>query len=101
MGLQPSRVFRPLPAGTTAISVTTSSAATPLPANTMQYRLFNAGSGQVSFEFGTSGVTASASTGTPIPAGATEVFSVLPGVTHIATIGSAAATLYVTAGEGM
>jgi hypothetical protein len=99
--MQPTRVFRPVPAGSATISVTTSTAATALPQASEQYRLYNAGSGTVFFNFGASGVTAAVATGTPIPSGAVEVFTAAPNATHIATIGSAAATLYVTAGEGI
>lgn len=95
-----TRVFKPISVGSATVSVTTSSAATALPAASLQYRLYNAGSGTVFFNFGGSGATAAVATGTPIPTGSTEVFSTQPSVTHIACIGDATATLYVTAGEG-
>ena len=44
MALQSTRVFRPLVAGTSTIAVTAVSAATALPASTIQYRLVNSAS---------------------------------------------------------
>ncbi len=98
--MQPTRVFRPVPAGSATISVTTSTSPTALPAATVQYRLYNAGAGTVFFNFGQSGITAAVASATPVASGAVEIFSAPPGATHIATIGDATATLYVTAGEG-
>jgi hypothetical protein len=95
-----TRVFKPVDSKTVTIAVTAASAATALATSTIQYRLYNAGAGTVFFNFGDSGATAAVASATPIAPGNTEIFTPKPGVTHIATIGSAGATLYVTPGEG-
>jgi hypothetical protein len=68
----------------------------------MEVRLYNAGTATVFVNFGISTVAATAAAGFPLPAGAIEIFSVGPGVTHVAAITAAStATLYATSGRGI
>jgi hypothetical protein len=63
-------------------------------------RVYNAGAATVFVNFGISTVTA-ATTDMPVPAGAIEVITVGPAVTHAAAITSAGtATVYFTSGRG-
>jgi hypothetical protein len=50
--------------------------------------------------FGDSTVTAAVASGTPILPGQIYLFTVGPTVTNVATIGTAANTLYFTSGQG-
>jgi hypothetical protein len=97
------QAFAPISAGTSTISITTSSAATqvnPAPGS-LRMRLYNAGPSTIFVEFGNAGVTAAVATGLPIPAGQTESFS-FGRATHLAAITAAGtATLYATPGEGV
>lgn len=100
--------FAPASAGTSSISVTTTSARAAVkqqPTGAHQLRLFNAGTATVFWAFGDG--TAVATTGDmPLPAGAIEVLT-LPNAsnaptTHVAAItASGTATLYMTTGQGL
>ena len=97
--------FAPLVSDTTAVSVsgTTAAGALNLQAGTprggLTCRVHNATAVRVYIQFGDSTVTATTAK-MPIPAGATEVFSI-GGCTHIAAItDSGTGTLYATPGFG-
>lgn len=65
-------------------------------------RIYNAGAATVFINFGISTVEAATATSIPVPAGAIEVYSVGPSVTHVAGItASGTATLYATLGQGI
>lgn len=100
--------FRPITGASVLVNVAAASAAAPLPgANAgdteLDYRLSNAGPGDVFFIFGigTDSVLANG-TAVHLPAGTVEVFLAPRGATHIVTIGDGGATarLFVTRGEG-
>lgn len=59
-----------------------------------------AGNAIAFIEFGTSAVAATVATGTPILPNQIYTFTVGPNVTNVATIGTAANTLYFTCGQG-
>ena len=66
-----------------------------------QVRVHNSSSSTVFIAFGNSAVTASVSTGLPLPPGDVEVFTV-SSTAYIAVIAAAAGgTLYATLGEGV
>ena len=96
------------PSGTVSLSVTNATDLVRLKSpNPVSVRLYNAGSATVFFKAGPAGVTA-ATTDTPLPSGAIEVFNLTPtvdtagGCSHIAAItASSTATLYITVGQGI
>lgn len=96
--------FSPYGASSTATAATTTAAtALTLPTTLgrrWQVRVVNVGATPVFIVFGVVGVTATTA-GTPVAAGATNIFSVPEGTTHVATIvGTGTAVIYFTAGEG-
>jgi len=95
--------FTPNKAGTVSVSASTSSGSVSLGSTVRhQVRVHNAGTGLVFVEFGTSAVTAATTTGIPLAAGATEVFTVSQTDTHMAAItASGTATVYATPGLGV
>ncbi len=103
------RIFRPTPASTVNLSVTSSSSrvqvltATSLAdvSGSSVVRLYNAGSVVVFVAFGDSTVTATTTANMPIAPGSVEAFRVNPAQTHVAGITAAGtATLYATPGAG-
>lgn len=97
--------FTPKPAGTVNIDVGAGSAnvlvsATP---GVRQIRVMNNGTATAWVELGKSGVTASATTGFPVPAGAIEVLTVkVDGPIYAAAIAAAATgKIYFTPGSGV
>ncbi|HEY7246256.1 MAG TPA: hypothetical protein VH678_20475 [Xanthobacteraceae bacterium] len=108
MSYRPIQPFKPYPAATQALAVTGSSASVALPANSTQVMLTTKSTDSLCFfEFGSNGVTAVAPSGatlggTPLNGGTTQLFSVPIGATYIAAItATGAATLYITAAEGL
>lgn len=102
-GLQATRPFRPQAAGSTTLSVTstTGSVAIPGAAPTEVKISTKALDADCFVEFGGASVVAVAATGMRLPAGAVEYVRVPLGATHIAAItGTGTATLYITSGEG-
>lgn len=101
-----SGIFRTV-GSTTPITVAATTAAVALPAGmndtdrTVRLAAPADNAGPVFVAFGVSGVTTAVATGMPILPGTVEVFMPGTNVTHIATIGDAADTLYVTVGEGI
>lgn len=100
-----TQAFTPVGA-TVSAAVTGSSAATALTAfaglGGGTVRVNNIGTQTIFIAFGASTVTAATATGMPMIAGATEVFTVGPGVTHIAAIAATTgSTVYVTSGQGL
>lgn len=100
-------VFRPEPASTVNLSVTTSSSRVQVlngtygPSSEPVVRLYNAGSVIVFVNFGNSTVTAAVATGMPIAPGSVEAFAVDISQTHVAAIVlSGTLTLYATPGVG-
>lgn len=100
--------FRALPGSSVLVNVVATSAAAALPGPNpgdveMDYRLSNAGPGDVFFIFGVITDTVLANgTAVHLPAGTVELFLAPRGATHIVTIGDSGATarLFVTRGEG-
>lgn len=91
-------------AGTKTITVATSSAVVQLafPSIDQQVMVTSIAGNAVAFiEFGTSAAAAAVATGCPILPGTANMFTVGPATTHIATIGTAGNTLYVTCGDGV
>jgi len=95
------------PGGSFAITVASSSAAVALPTKTgNQIRISSLAANAVAFfAFGSSTLTVVIPTGTqangmPILPGTSVVVTVPANATYIATIGTAANTLYVTSGDG-
>jgi hypothetical protein len=108
MSYRPIQPFKPYPAATHPLAVTTATANVALPANTAQVMLSTKSADSLCFfEFGGSSVTAivpSGATlgGTPLNGGTTQLFSVPIGATYIAAItASGTATLYITPAEGL
>ncbi len=100
---QPINAFRPQPAATVSLAVTSVTGSVALVGNATVYRLFNAGTANVFIEFGTSTITAVLATAMPLAAGATEFIRAPTANTapYVAALTSAGtATLYATAGEG-
>lgn len=100
--------FTPATVGTKAITVaaTTANVQLPYPGVDQQVMVTSIAANAIAFiAFGNSAVAATVPTGTagstPVLPGRPSVFSVGPDVTHIATIGTAANTLYVTCGAGV
>lgn len=102
-----SRPFAPDKAGSTVnLSVTTTSAAVQfdnISGNGLKnpnVRLFNGGAATVFVNWGGAAVTASATTGFPLAAGASVVLH-LGGASYVAAVtASGTSTLYATPGEG-
>lgn len=95
-------MLNPFTAGATVSrSVTAASARVALPGTTPnQIRVISAVANAIAFiKFGDATVTA-AVTDTPILPGTVEVFTIPPGVTNVAAIGTNGTTLYFTAGDG-
>ena len=95
------------PSNTIAITVASSTAnvALPTPVGNQVMISSLAANAVAFFNFGVSGVTVVIPTGTkqkatPILPGTAQTFTVPANATHIATIGTAANTLYVTVGDG-
>lgn len=95
------------PSNTIAITVaaTTATVAIPTPRGNQVLIDSLAGNAIAYVAFGISSVTAAVPTGTkqlvvPILPGQSRMFTVNPDFTHIATIGTAANTLYVMSGDG-
>lgn len=95
------------PGSSIAITVAATSAAVALPTKPGdQVRIASLSGNAIAYiAFGISTVavvapTGTASNGVPILPGSVEIFTVPPNATSIATIGTAANTLYVTAGDG-
>lgn len=105
MGLGMTDLFSPKPGvATVVVTVAASSAAAALGVTTDSRTTLRLAApadntGPVFVTFGGSGATAT-TTSMPILPGATEPFYPPAGTTHIATIGTASDTLYVTVGEG-
>lgn len=100
---QNNEPFTPMTAGTVSRTVTNSTANVALAktGNPQTVMIVSISTGNIAFiEFGDSTVTASASTGTPVLPGSIVVFTIGASVTHIAAIGSATTTLYITCGHG-
>jgi len=101
-----ARAFRPLPAATVNINVSSSSqnVALGLPAGEHQVLVTNDGTETVWINFGPSGVTASASTGMPVGAGVVQAIT-LPdygAAPYIAAIAAGSTgRIYFTPGEGI
>lgn len=99
-----------VPGTTASLSVTATTGAMEIPApagglaSTLrrQVRLYNEGANPCFVVFGVTGVTAVAGAGVGIAPGQAEIFTVLPGQTHLAAICRATltTTLVVTGGEG-
>lgn len=97
----------PLTAGNSiAITVTASSAASALPTLHGDQVMVSSLSGNaIAFiAFGTASTTVviptTSTNGIPILPGTVQAFTVPPGTTHVAVIGTAANTLYFTCGDG-
>lgn len=94
------------PGSSIAVSVTATSAATALPTLSANQIMVSApAANAVAFiAFGTASTTVVIPTtqqnGCPILPGTVQVFTVPPGATHVAVIGSVSSTLYFTAGDG-
>ena len=89
------------PGGSATLAVTTSSARVALPTTGgMQVLIYSAGTAASFIKFGDSTVTA-AVTDIAIPSGFNRIFTIPPGVTHVAGITAAStATVYFTRGDG-
>lgn len=90
------------PGSTVTLSASGTTGRVALPATRgNQIRIANPAGGQIVFvKFGDSTVTA-AVTDTPVLVGATDIFTVPTGMTHVAGITSTStATVYFTAGDG-
>jgi hypothetical protein len=93
------------PGNTVAITITSSSAETAIQTGTGDQVMVSslAGNAIAFVAFGISSTTVTipttATNGTPILPGTVQVFTVPPGTTHIAVIGTSG-TLYVTRGDG-
>lgn len=89
------------PGGTVILAVTGSTGSVALAVGGGdQVRLLSiAANAILFFKFGTSTVTA-AVTDTPLIPGEVEIFTVPPGATHIAAIGTVSTNLYATRGDG-
>lgn len=98
--------FLPYPVNTATATAATTTAATalvlPSPVGRrFQVRVVNVGATPVFINFGTAGVAATTAS-MPVAAGATNIFSVPEGTTHVGTIvGTGTAVIYFTAGEGL
>lgn len=94
------------PAGTIAVAVTATSAATVLPVKTgSQIVVTSPSANAIAFvAFGASTtvvvVPTTEANGYPILPGTVQTLTVAPGATHVACIGSVSSTLYFTRGEG-
>lgn len=102
MGMN-SEPFTPVSAGTVNLAVTGTTARVALAKTGIPQTVMvtSPSGGNIAFiEFGDVTATAVAATGTPILPGAILIFTVAPTVTHMAAIGSATTTLYVTCGHG-
>lgn len=78
------------------------SANVALPAGCLSYRIANNGSGGVFIRFGVAGVTADATSGIFLGAGAAEAFEATPGITHVAALqvtGSGTLNILGTTGQ--
>lgn len=64
-------------------------------------RVYNATTAVAFFRVGTSAVGSAVTTDTFIAAGATEVFSIPPGVTNVASIGAGTGIVYFQRGDGI
>lgn len=96
--------FTPNRAATKTITVAATTAAVQLaqPGTDQQIMVSSLAANAIAFvEFGPSTIAAAVATATPILPGRVYTFSVGPDTTHIATIGTAANTLYVTSGAGV
>lgn len=88
------------PGGTVILVVTGSTGRQALSGGGDQVRLTSVAANAIVFvKFGDSTVTA-AVTDMPIIPGQTEIFTIPPGVTHIAGIGTVSTNLYATRGDG-
>ncbi len=88
------------PGATVSRTVTSSTANVALGTGGDQVMISSAAGGNIAFvKFGDSTVTA-ATTDTPILPGTVQVYTIPPGATYIAAIGSATTTLYITRGDG-
>lgn len=94
--------FAPRPAGTVNIAVSAVSQRVAMNTGNAigQIRVFNGATETTFVTFGDATVTASATTGTPIPSGAIEVMTVMA-ATHVAAIGDGTGTIYFTPGSGL
>jgi hypothetical protein len=94
------------PNNTIAVSVTASSAATALPtARGDQIMVTSPAANAIAFiAFGTASTTVviptTSANGCPILPGTAQTFTVPPGNTYVAVIGSVSTTLYFTVGDG-
>lgn len=96
--------FTPKVAGSKTITVAATTAAVQLafPSVDQQVMVTSVAGNAVAFiEFGISTQTAVVLTSCPILPGTVNMFTIGPTVTHIATIGTAGNTLYVTCGDGV
>lgn len=95
--------FTPNNAGTVIATVAATTAVLTLSKGgiTQQIMVQSLAANAVAFiNFGTSSVTATTSTGTPILPGQSYTFTVGADTTSVATIGTAGNTLYFTSGQG-
>lgn len=96
--------FTPAKNGTITVSATTTTgnSALKVPSARDQVMVTNDAGGSTAFiEFGDSTVEAVAATSTPVLPGAAYIFTINPGMTHMAVItGTGTATVYATVGQG-
>lgn len=104
-----SRIHAFRPEGQTVkVAATTTSGATAVqihPGTSKHIRVWNSGAAEVYVAFGASGVVAAvpaalAQWGTPVPAGAVEIFTAAVGYTAV-IMGTGTASVFMTPGEGM
>lgn len=93
--------FTPGATASLAVTTTTGSVALGKPDGTRQVRVANVGPNEAYVKFGDSTVEA-ATTDMPIHANTSDIFTVGPGITHIAGISAAteSAALRITSGHG-
>jgi hypothetical protein len=105
-----SRIHAFRPEGKTVkVAATTTSGATPVqihPGTSNHIRVWNSGTAEVYVAFGTSAVVAavpagSAQWGTPVPAGAVEIFTEVSGGYMAAIMAVGTASVFATPGEGL
>ncbi len=100
-----SQPFRPLAAATVNIDVAAASARIPIGGTPASLRIYNDGTETVWITFGNSTVVAALASGTPVPAGAVEVFGFGSGDTAGINVAAIAAgptgKIYFTPGSGI
>lgn len=97
--------FQPNAASTVNINVSSTTQSKPLTDSlTSQVRVYNAGTADAFVEFGGAAVTAAAATGTPVPSGVVEVFTVKAdsAPVYVAAIAAGSSgVIYFTPGAGV